>query len=92
MGKMTKESLQAKINKAEERVVRTGEAYNAACEELRGLREKMAAMEGEALISAFMKSNKTLEEAISFLESDVIDDENPKPVKRRGARRKPAKK
>ena len=36
MGRMTKEGLQAKIKKAEERVVRTGEAYNAACKETRG--------------------------------------------------------
>ena len=34
MARMTKESLEAKIKKAEERVVRTGETYNAACEDL----------------------------------------------------------
>ncbi len=33
MARMTKESLEAKIKKAEERVVRTGEIYNATCEE-----------------------------------------------------------
>ena len=37
----------------------------------------MAALESEELIEAFMKSNKTLEEAIAFFESDVKPDEVP---------------
>ena len=35
MSRMTKESLEAKIKKAEKKVVRTGNVYNAACEELK---------------------------------------------------------
>ncbi|MBQ6406495.1 MAG: hypothetical protein IJJ64_00480, partial [Butyrivibrio sp.] len=77
MARMKKESLEAKIKKAEDRVVKTGEIYNAACEELKSLRDKMAALESEELIEAFMKSNKTLEEAIAFFESDVKPDEVP---------------
>ena len=89
MARMTKESLEAKIKKAEERVIRTGENYNNACEELQALRDKMSAIENEELIAAFMKSNKTLEEAIAFFESDSAQEEViPKPVKRRGGRRK----
>ena len=88
MARMTKESLEAKITKAEEKVARTGRIYNAACEELQELRNKMAAIENEALVEAFMKSNKTLDEAIEFFKSDVRSEENPKPVKRRGGRRK----
>ena len=64
MARMTKESLEAKIKKAEEKVARTGNIYNAACEELKSLRNKMSALENEELIQAFMKSNKTLEEAV----------------------------
>ena len=37
---MKMESIEAKIKKAEERVVKTGETYNAACEELKNLRNK----------------------------------------------------
>lgn len=88
MARMKKESLEAKIKKAEDRVVKTGEIYNAACEELKSLRDKMAALESEELIEAFMKSNKTLEEAIAFFESDVKPDEVPIVTKRRGGRRK----
>ena len=89
MARMTKESLEAKIKKAEERVGRTGEAYNAACEELNVLRKKMAAIENEALIEAFMKSDKTLEEVIAFLRPNVkAGTEKAEPPKRRGRKKK----
>ena len=88
MARMKKESLEAKIRKAEDRVERTGKNYNAACEELQSLRDKMAALESEELIEAFMKSNKTLEEAIAFFESDAKPDEVPVVTKKRGGRRK----
>ena len=91
MARMKKESLEAKIKKAEDRVAKTGRIYNEACEELQKLREKKAAIENEALVAAFMKSSKSLEEAIAFFESEtVVKDEEPKP-KRRGGRRKKTK-
>ena len=61
MARMTRESLQLKIQKAEEKVVRTGNTYNAACEKLTNLRNKMEAIDNEVLVETFMKSNKTLE-------------------------------
>jgi hypothetical protein len=88
MARLTKEAIEAKIKAAEEKVVKTGRTYNAACEELKVLREKMSAIENETLIAAFMKSNKTLEEAIAFFESDMKEDTTSKPAKRRGRRRK----
>ena len=88
MARMTKESLEAKIVKAEEKVARTGRIYNAACEELQKLRNKMAAIENEALVDAFMKSNKTLDEALEFFGSDAkAETQAPK---RRGGRKKKA--
>ncbi len=81
--------VEAKIKKAEKRVVKTGETYNSACEELKNLISKMAAIENEALVEAFMKSNKTIEEAIAFFESDMdSDDEKETAKRRRGRRRK----
>ena len=91
MARMTRESLQTKIQKAEEKVVRTGKSYNAACEELKKLRNKMEAIDNEALVEAFMKSNKTLEEAIAFFGSDSKVEEKPKPTGRRGRKRKASK-
>lgn len=39
-----------------------------------------------------MKSNKTLEEAIAFLESDIkVEEKEPKPAGRRGRKRKASK-
>ena len=46
------ESIEAKIQKAEEKVIKTGKIYNDACEELKALRKKKAAIENEALIEA----------------------------------------
>ena len=88
MARMTKESLEVKIRKAEEKVVRIGESYNTACEKLKALRNKMSALENEVLVDAFMKSNKTLEEAVAFFESDMKPEEVLRPAKRRGGRRK----
>ena len=50
---MTMESIDAKIQKAEEKVVRTGKTYNMACDELKKLRDKKVAIENEALVEAF---------------------------------------
>ena len=86
MARMTKERLAEKIRIAEEKVARTGRIYNAACEELQELRNKMTAIDNETLVEAFMKSNKTLDEALEFLGSDVKEESQPS--KRRGGRRK----
>ena len=89
MAHITKESLKAKIKRAEDRVAKTGETYDAACKELKNLREKMSVIENEELISAFVKSNKTLEEAIAFFESDMAtEDGTSNATKCRGRRRK----
>ena len=88
MARITKESLEAKIQKAEERVIKTGKTYNAACDELKALRDKKAAIENEELVQAFMKSNKTLEEAIAFFESDMKKQTPVKTTLRRGRKKK----
>ncbi|MBR6171965.1 MAG: hypothetical protein IKQ49_02190 [Eubacterium sp.] len=73
-------------------MIRTGEIYNAACEELQKLREKKAAIENEALVEAFMKSDKTLEKAITFFATDGVKEESEedpkKPAAGRGRKRK----
>ena len=90
MARMTMESLDAKIKKAEERVIKTGEIYNLACEELKELRKKKAAIENEILIDAFMKSNKTLEEALAFFRSDMKEESEEEKPRRRGRRKRVA--
>ena len=66
MARISMESMDARIKKAEEKVIKTGEVYNEACNELKALRKKKAAIENEVLVEAFMKSDKTLEEALEF--------------------------
>ena len=52
----------------------------------------MEAIDNEVLVEAFMKSNKTLEEAIEFFESDMkAEEEETKPASRRGRKRKASK-
>lgn len=48
----------------------------------------MEAKENEFLVKAFMKSNKTIEEAVAFFESDMKSDDEKEVPKRRGGRRR----
>lgn len=47
-------------------------------------------VENEALVEAFMKSNKNLEEAVAFFESDPIEtnEDETKPRGRRGRKKR----
>ena len=75
MASVTKESLEAKIKKAEERVVKTGDTYNAACEELKNLRNKMTAIaeDNKDEIRKILDGN--IYDVISYSESGGLMDE-----------------
>ena len=88
MARISMESMDARIKKAEEKVIKTGEVYNEACNELKALRKKKAAIENEVLVEAFMKSDKTLEEALEFFAAEKKERDEPEPPKKRGGRRK----
>ncbi len=88
MARITMDSIDEKIKKAEERVIKTGEVYNSACEELKELRKKKAAIENEILIEAFMKSNRTFDEALAFFKSDMNDAAEDEKPKRRGRKKR----
>ena len=87
MAKDKLESLREQIKKAEEDVIRKGDAYNQSCEKLKALRAKEAAIEHDKLIAAFIKSGKTYEEVMSYLGVEE-DEEEKQPSKRRGRPRK----
>ena len=80
-------ALDETIKKLEAKVMRYGDLYNAACEELKEARAKREAINHDALIAAFTKSTKTYEEVMAFLEEGMKADPEEKP-KRRGRRRK----
>lgn len=68
--KISMESLEAKIEKAEQTVIRTKKAYDTATEELRKLLDKRDAIKRDEILAAVVKSNKSYDEILRFLESD----------------------
>ena len=64
------ESLEAKIEKAEQTVIRTKKTYDTATEELRKLLDKRDAIKRDEILAAVVKSNKSYDEILRFLESD----------------------
>jgi len=64
-------SIEGKIEKAQEKVVRSKERYDAAVAELRQpMAKKDAMMKGE-LMDAFAKSDKSYDEILGFLTGAV---------------------
>lgn len=90
MARISAESLDLKIRKAEEKVMRLGDQYNAACEELKELRAKKSAIEHDVLIAAFVKSNRTYDEAMEFFAEGIPQEETEAVVKKRRGRKKKA--
>ena len=89
MARTKMETLTEQIRKAEEDVIRIGDRYNAACDKLKELRAKKAAVEHDELIAAFIKSGKTYEEVMAFLGTSAdLMEEGDEQVKRRGRPRK----
>lgn len=67
---MSMESLEAKIEKAEQNVIRTKEAYDVATEELKKLLDKRDAIRRDEIMSAVVKSKKSYDEILRFLVED----------------------
>ena len=61
-------TLEEKILKAEESVERAKKRYDSACEELKKLLEEREIIRKEELMSAVMKSDKSYEEIMRFLQ------------------------
>lgn len=61
------EALEQKIEKAQERVVRTKAAYNEAVNDLQKLLDKKTALDEQEIIKAVTNSKKTYAEIIRFL-------------------------
>ena len=61
------ETLEQKIVKAQEKVARTAAAHERAVDALQILLDKRDAIRRGELVKAIMKSNKTYEEVMAFL-------------------------
>ena len=70
MARMTSmEALEKKIEKAQEQVSRAKKQYDEATAKLSDLLDKRDALKRDELVKAIMKSDKTYDEVIEFLNS-----------------------
>lgn len=65
------EALERKIERAQEQVSKTKKQYDAAISVLSDLLDKRDALKRDELVKAIVKSEKTFEEVIAFLNCDT---------------------
>lgn len=71
MARMTSmEALEKRIEKAQTQVSRTKKQYDEAVSTLSDLLDKKEALQRDELIKAIMKSDKTYEEVLEFLDTN----------------------
>lgn len=68
------EALEQRIEKAQEQVSKTKKAYDATIAVLSDLLDKRDALRRDELVKAIMKSDKTYEEVLEFLNSEKTDE------------------
>ncbi len=69
------ETLNKKIEKAEQNVSRTHAAYETATAELKELLDKRDALKKDMVVKAIMKSDRSLEEILAFIGGMAQDNE-----------------
>lgn len=75
MARMTAmDALESKIEKAQEQVSKTKKQYDAATAKLSDLLDKRDALKRDELVKAIMKSDKTYDEVMEFL-NDTSEEE-----------------
>lgn len=82
------DALEAKINKAEEKVVRTKAQFDMATQELKDLLDKKQALQRDELVKMIMKSSKSYDEIREFLEEGDEENAPTKSPQKRGTSRK----
>ncbi len=65
-----KEALEQKIEKAQEKVIRTKEAYEKAVDELQELLDKQMAFRTDEIMKAITNSSKTYDEILKFINAE----------------------
>ncbi len=76
MARMTSmEALERKIEKAQEQVSKTKKQYDAAVAALSDLLDKRDALLRDELVKAIMKSDRTYEEVLAFLDTGDTEEE-----------------
>ena len=71
----TMENLEQQIEKAQGKVFRTKRAHETAVDELQKLLDKRDAMRKDELWKAIVKSGKSYDEILAFINTDPLDEE-----------------
>ncbi len=66
-------TIDQQIEKAQEKVIKTKQAYDAATDALQKLLDKRDAKRKDELWSAILKSEKSYEEILSFISADAAE-------------------
>jgi len=72
---VAKAALEEKIEKAQQKVIRTKAAHQAAVDELQKLLDKQTALRTEELVKAVANSSKSYEEIMRFITADSAGNE-----------------
>lgn len=68
---MSLEALEAKIEKAQQNVIRAKSAYDSATDALKKLLDKRDAIKREQIMTAVVQSKKSYDEILKFLREDA---------------------
>ena len=68
------DTLEQRIEKAQTDVIKTKQKYDTAVATLKDLMDKRDAAKRDELISAIMKSNKTYDEILQFVQGDQLEE------------------
>ena len=68
-------TLNQQIEKAQEKVIKTRQAYDAATDTLQKLLDKRDAKRKDELWDAILKSEKSYEEILGFISADAAEQE-----------------
>lgn len=71
----TTATIEQQIDKAQEKVIKTKQAYDAATDTLQKLLDKRDAKRKDALWNAILKSEKSYEEILGFVTADAAERE-----------------
>ena len=69
------ENIDQQIEKAQEKVIRTKSAYEAAVDALQKLLDKRDAQRKDELWNAIIKSKKSYDEILKYIETECSDEE-----------------
>ena len=69
------DAVNQQIEAAEAEVIRTKKKYDEATDKLKSLLDKKKALQTEELMNAVMKSSRSYEEILRYIQSDSSEDQ-----------------